>query len=186
MLLMPWTRESLAQHVESGAAVEWLFFWGHTPTDPKVIDRSCLSQWFSRGFVLDAVTYPTAEHWMMASKAKVFGDTRTLEKILAVKTPEEAKALGREVSPFEPLKWQAEGFELVVRGNVAKFSQHEDLKAFLLGTKDAVLVEAAPRDFVWGIGLQASSVLAKQPSKWKGKNLLGFALMEARARLLGT
>jgi ribA/ribD-fused uncharacterized protein len=71
----------------------------------------------------------------------------------------------------------------VTRGNVAKFGQHEDLRAFLLATDERVLVEASPRDAVWGIGLGASNPDARIPERWRGRNLLGFALMEARSRL---
>ncbi|MBL8955591.1 MAG: NADAR family protein [Myxococcaceae bacterium] len=180
---MPWTRETLAQHLDGGANVDWLFFWGHTPKDPAVVDKSCLSQWFPRGFTVDGVDYPSAEHFMMASKARVFGDAVTEQRIIAAKSPEDAKALGRQVSPFDAETWAREGFAHVVMGNVAKFTQHPDLKAFLLATGDKVLVEAAPRDLIWGIGLAADNPLAKQPRKWRGKNQLGFALMEARAQL---
>jgi ribA/ribD-fused uncharacterized protein len=43
-----------------------------------------------------------------------------------------------------------------------------------------LLVEASPADRVWGIGLDAHSPDAQQPERWKGLNLLGFALMEVR------
>lgn len=185
MTSMPWTRETLQHHLDSGASVEWLFFWGHTPKDPAVVDKSCLSQWFVRPFELDGVRYQSAEHWMMASKARTFGDAATLERILVAPTPADAKKLGREVTPFDAGRWNAVSFDLVVQGNVAKFSQHEDLKAFLLGTGERVLVEAAPRDVVWGIGLGAENVNARHPAKWRGRNLLGFALMQARAKLRG-
>ena len=73
--------------------------------------------------------------------------------------------------------------ETVVRGNVAKFGDHADLRAFLVGTGDRVLVEASPRDRIWGIGLGAANPAAQDPATWRGENLLGFALMEARERL---
>jgi hypothetical protein len=72
----------------------------------------------------------------------------------------------------------------VVEGNVAKFGQHAGLRGFLLGTGDRVLVEASPRDRIWGIGLGASDELAADPGNWRGLNLLGFALMEVRRQLL--
>jgi predicted NAD-dependent protein-ADP-ribosyltransferase YbiA (DUF1768 family) len=46
-----------------------------------------------------------------------------------------------------------------------------------------VLVEVSPRDRVWGIGLAATSERAEDPRQWRGLNLLGFALMSARAAL---
>ena len=104
---MRWTRETLQHHLESGATVDWLFFWGHTPKDPKRVDASCLSQWFPRAFELRGTTYASAEHWMMASKARTFGDEVTLERILAAPTPADAKQLGREVAPFDAAKWNA-------------------------------------------------------------------------------
>jgi ribA/ribD-fused uncharacterized protein len=71
----------------------------------------------------------------------------------------------------------------VVAGNVAKFGQHPELRQFLLGTGDRVLVEASPRDQIWGIGMSASNELATSPGHWRGLNLLGFALMQARQQL---
>lgn len=68
----------------------------------------------------------------------------------------------------------------MVRGNIAKFGQHPELRDFLLSTRDRVLVEASPRDRVWGIGLSASDERATSPATWQGLNLLGFALMAAR------
>lgn len=76
-------------------------------------------------------------------------------------------------------------FELVVAGNVAKFGQDAALRDFLLGTENRVLVEASPRDRVWGIGLGAANEKATDPGQWRGLNLLGFALIEARDRLAG-
>jgi ribA/ribD-fused uncharacterized protein len=71
----------------------------------------------------------------------------------------------------------------VVQGNYLKFSQHKALEQFLLQTHDRVLVEASPVDPVWGIGLAEDHPDVLHPSKWKGTNLLGFALMEVRDQL---
>ena len=67
----------------------------------------------------------------------------------------------------------------------ATFSQNEPLLDYLLGTGSRVLVEASPVDRIWGIGLAADHEHAHTPSRWRGLNLLGFALMRARAILRG-
>ena len=76
-----WTRKKLVAHVASGGAVDFLFFWGHTPKAPGRVDASCLSQWFPSTFQEDGVRYPTAEHYMMAAKARLFGDAEALGAI---------------------------------------------------------------------------------------------------------
>jgi ribA/ribD-fused uncharacterized protein len=79
--------------------------------------------------------------------------------------------------------WARERFRIVVEGSVHKFGAHPELLAYLLGTGDRGLVEASPMDRVWGIGLAADDEAAMDPERWRGPNLLGFALMEARERL---
>lgn len=177
------TRDSLAARLAGGAAVEFLFFWGHTPKAPGAVDASCLSQWHPAPFAADGARYATAEHFMMAEKARLFGDAEALARVLATGDPAEAKRVGREVRGYDDARWSAARGEAVVRGNILKFSQNPSLLAFLLGTGERVLVEASPRDRVWGIGMGASNPAARDPSRWRGLNLLGFALMEARARL---
>lgn len=178
-----WTRDALTEHLDSGQQVELFFFWGHTQKEAEAIDKSCLSQWFLRAFTVDGVAYASAEHFMMAEKARTFDDDETLARILTTATPADAKALGREVRNFDDARWRAVRVDAVVRGNVAKFGAHEDLRAFLLGTGEKMLVEAAPRDTVWGIGLGAENLKARDPRLWRGLNLLGFALVEARRQL---
>jgi ribA/ribD-fused uncharacterized protein len=100
--------------------------------------------------------------------------------------PHRAKALGRQVHDFDQQAWEEHRCDIVVAGSVAKFGQHEHLRAFLLATHERVLVEASPTDQLWGIGLAASDERAADPKAWLGLNLLGFALMRARTILSGT
>lgn len=74
-------------------------------------------------------------------------------------------------------------YSIVLNGNWRKFSQNRDLREFLLSTGDSVLAEASPYDGIWGIRLAADAEDARNPLKWKGDNLLGFALMEVRDEL---
>ena len=119
----------------------------------------------------------------MAEKARLFGDELMRAEILNASNSGLAKKLGRSVATFDDEQWKEARWEIVVQGNLHKFRQHEDLLSYLLGTGTRVLVEASPRDHIWGIGMGASNAHAEQPDAWRGLNLLGFALMEARARL---
>jgi ribA/ribD-fused uncharacterized protein len=132
---------------------------------------------------VDGIAYATAEHWMMAGKARLFGDEEAAARVVAARSPGEAKKLGRQVRGFREDVWVRHRAALVVEGNVAKFGQEPGLGGFLLGTGSRVLVEASPLDRIWGIGLAADDERAADPEQWRGLNLLGFALMEARERL---
>ena len=67
--------------------------------------------------------------------------------------------------------------------NFAKFSQNEDLKKMLLDTGDAWLVECAHSDTVWACGIRLNEDERFDSGKWRGQNILGFALMEVRSIL---
>ncbi|MET0464914.1 MAG: NADAR family protein [Chitinophagaceae bacterium] len=177
---MKYNHEWLSKTLESGQEVKFLFFWGHQPSASGRLTKNCFSQWWESPFEIEGTLYPTAEHWMMAGKARIFNDQIALHKIVHARTAAEAKKLGREVAGFDPLKWDEEKYSLVVKGNLGKFSSNDSLKSFLLSTGNAVIVEASPVDNVWGIGLAADHPDALDPSLWKGENLLGYALMEVR------
>ncbi|QMU68223.1 NADAR family protein [Streptacidiphilus sp. P02-A3a] len=177
------SREQLTALTRSGARPKWLMFWGHQPRRDGGVGAGALSQWWPSAFTVRGVRYATAEHWMMAGKARLFGDEAAVPAILAARTPAEAKNLGRLVRGFDEERWSAARFGLVAEGNTAKFGQDPALREYLLGTGGRVLVEASPVDRVWGIGLAATDDRARDPDRWRGLNLLGFALMEARSRL---
>ncbi|QHV97923.1 NADAR family protein [Spirosoma endbachense] len=180
---MKYTMNWLLEKYEQSARLKYLFFWGHQPRKDGRIGESCFSQWWVAPFDVNGVQYRSAEQYMMAEKARLFDDTDVLEKILTCQSPAEAKKLGRLVQNFDPAVWDAESVAIVVAANAYKFSQHPDLKAFLLNTGERVLVEASPVDTIWGIGLAKDHPDCETPQKWPGKNQLGFALMEVRDRL---
>ncbi|MEV5188203.1 NADAR family protein [Streptomyces werraensis] len=180
------SREALIEAVRAGERVKYLHFWGHRPLPDGRVGASCLSQWWPSPFTVDGVEYATAEHWMMAAKARLFDDTEGERRVLAAGHPSEAKKAGRLVRGFDEEIWRRERFGIVVEGSVHKFAAHGELRSFLLNTGDRVLVEASPVDRVWGIGLAADAEAANDPTRWRGPNLLGFALMEARRRLRET
>lgn len=174
--------DSLRAAVAGGARFDFLFFWGHT-TRGNEVRQECLSQWYKSPFAVDGVRFETAEQYMMYRKALLFGDDETAQRVLRSNTPADAKALGRLVRGFDEAMWEGHRMEIVIAGNVAKFSQAAHLRSFLLSTQDQILVEASPVDRIWGIGLAADHRDAQDPSRWLGPNLLGFALMDVRQNL---
>lgn len=154
------------------------------------------SQWYPSPFVAKITLgnngeketeFPSAEHWMMFQKALLFGDTEIAKQILAVKGVASGnmayiKQLGRQVRNFDEVKWTAERDNIILGGNMLKFQQNEELRTKIMGTGSKQLVEASPRDRIWGIGYGAKNAMSMRRN-W-GLNLLGKALMETRRILL--
>lgn len=142
---------------------------------------------FSEGGEEEEVEFPTSEHWMMVQKALLFKDEGIARSILSITeinsgSMAEVKSLGRKVANFEEEKWTSAREKIVLEGNLHKFEQNSELKRKLLETGNRIIVEASPRDRIWGIGFGEKNAL-KEKSRW-GQNLLGVALMETRGRLL--
>ena len=173
-----WARSAFA----AGLEMQFVFFWRHTQTAARMTP-ACLSQWYPCSFVVDGTSYQTAEQYMMSEKARLFSDTVTFGKIMAASGPRVYKALGRTVGGFDQAVWNSHKGDIVLRGSLAKFSQNTELREYLLGTGNAVLVEASPYDRIWGVGLAQDDPLIRDPRNWRGENLLGFVLMEARDSL---
>ncbi|MBP2617267.1 NADAR family protein [Chryseobacterium jejuense] len=180
---MKYTIQNIKDRFQKKQRIKFLFFWGHTVKDE--ITKSCFSQWFTGKFEENGIVYKTAEHYMMAGKARLFNDAETLEKIVQAATPNQVKSLGRKVKNFDPKVWDEHKYEIVKQGNLLKFSENKKYKDFLLSTGDKILVEASPYDTIWGIGMLETDSRAENPLLWNGENLLGFALMEVRDELRG-
>ncbi|CAI8047093.1 N-glycosidase R617 [Geodia barretti] len=105
--------------------------------------------------------------------AVLFADETLAAKIMASDHPRDQKALGRKVSNFNEETWKENCRDIVKRGNLAKFSQNDDLRAELMKTRGTTLVEAAPGDTVWGIGLSATNWKAQHRQRWRGKKSVG-------------
>jgi ribA/ribD-fused uncharacterized protein len=150
----------------------FVFFWGGWP-----------SQWHKGRFRVDAVEYNCCEQFMMAEKARVLGDWEAEAAILATPNPRQQKALGRKVRKFDADTWNGVCRGIVYRANLAKFEQNGDLYDLLMATGDRTIVEASPKDSIWGIGLAQEDPRAHDPAQWRGKNWLGIALMQVRDEL---
>lgn len=172
----------LKQKYEKGERLKYIFFWGAT-SSKNGITKTCLSQWYDSSFTVDGVEYKTAEQYMMAQKALLFGDKKIYDEIMAASHPRQCKELGRKISHFKEDVWNEHKVQIVIQGNLAKFGQNEAFKEYLLQTGSRILVEASPYDKIWGIGLAQDTPNIENPNTWRGENLLGFALMEVRERL---
>lgn len=155
----------------------FVLFYGHKENAPG----SYFSNFYPAPFTVDGIQFRTSEHYLMYHKAVLFGDGERAERILAANTPAGAKAIGREVKGFNQEIWDQSRFDIMIRGLVSKF-EAEPFRTALLETGEATLVECSPTDTVRGIGM-GIRLESFQRENWKGLNLLGFALMEARRQL---
>ena len=151
----------------------------HNPTE----EYGFLSNWYLSNFTKNGIEFSSMEQYMMYKKAVYFGDKAVAAKILATDDVAEIKALGRLVANYSERYWNGIRQIVVFTGLLAKFTQNDDLKAQLSSTKDSVLAECAVRDTIWGIGLSMKDPDRLDIDKWKGQNLLGYALMMVRERL---
>ncbi|XP_054764016.1 N-glycosidase YbiA-like [Lytechinus pictus] len=165
----------MAMASNSETEEKYTFFYGEK--------SSPFSQFRAANFVVDGVQYTCAEMYMMHQKAVLFGDHEIAEQILVATKPMAMKALGRKVRNFDEEVWKQHRRQIVKKGNLAKFSQNLDILAKLLETRGTTLVEASPRDRIWGIGMGKDNPNAKNKNKWRGQNLLGYILTEVREEL---
>lgn len=138
------------------------------------------SNWQSSPMLIDSVRYSCVEQYMMAMKARLFGDRATLKKIMATQIPKVHKQLGREVKGFSQDAWVEVAYEVVLRATVEKYRQNPKLLILLQAAGDLEFVEASPMDTIWGIGLGPENPDALDKTKWKGQNLLGRAITQAK------
>jgi len=148
---------------------DYYFFWG-----------GYCSQWIESPFEEFGETFNTAEQFMMAAKAKVFGDDETYAKIMATDSPSEQKKLGRQVKNFDMYVWETFARDYVTLGNYNKFTQNPEFASFLEDNKGKFFVEASPYDKIWGIGLAENTPGIENPANWQGTNWLGECINAAR------
>lgn len=146
------------------------------PEPPPVInfysatgEHGCFSNFSRHSVFLKGKHWPTSEHYFQAQK---FAGTEHEEAVRRCKRPADAADMGR--SRKLPLRrdWESVKDRVMLEAVRAKFAQHDDLKAVLLATGDAKLVEHTENDSYWGDGGDGS-----------GKNRLGQLLMRVRDEL---
>ena len=143
-----------------------------------------LSNWFPSNFMINNCVFTSIEQYMMYKKAECFKDANIASKIMNTNDVSQIKKLGRQVDGYNDTIWNGMRQLVVYDGLFAKFTQNKEMKNMLLQTEGSVLAECAVKDQIWGIGLSMKNPYRLDMSKWKGKNLLGFALMMVRSKIL--
>ena len=146
-------------------------------------ENGYLSNWYPADFTVDGLLFHNMEQFKMYNRAILFGDEASAKEILETADPETAKNLGMAAQPADEALWDANCYNIIVKGLMGKFGQNEDLRAQLLSTGNRPMAEARPFDPVNGIGLSAEDAANTPMEQWPGTNLLGKALMEIRANL---
>ena len=126
-------------------------------------------------------------NWCLSSfivKDRSFSSMEEIaSRIMKTDDVSEIKQLGRLVSGYDDNVWNGIRQIVVYEGLLAKFLQNETLKKQLKATGNAVLAECAVKDKIWGIGVSMQDPARFDKAKWKGQNLLGYALMMVREKL---
>lgn len=148
--------------------------------------KGVFSQWHPTPFELDGRQYNCAEQYMMAAKASLFGADQILSQIMASDDAALQKRLGAHVQGFDEAVWHRWRNHIVYSANRAKFAQNPGARRQLDNTAPAMLVEANPRDWNWGNGLQIDDPANHDPGRWRGANLLGRILTFVRQELSGS
>ena len=131
----------------------------------------CFSNFSKHSITISGQPWQTVEHYFQAQK---FAGIPQEHAIQIAPDPMRAKIMGNSCDFPLRADWDAVKDAVMYEAVLAKFSQHEDIKAVLLGTGDETIIEAAYNDSYWGWG----------PDK-RGQNKLGLTLMQVRDELRG-
>jgi ribA/ribD-fused uncharacterized protein len=114
--------------------------------------------------------WPSTEHYFQAQK---FAGTSQETAIQNASTPAKAAEMGRNRKIRIRPNWDNVKDNVMLEAVRAKFTQHSELKAMLINTGDAMLIEHTENDAYWGDG-----------GDGKGLNKLGKTLMKVREELM--
>jgi ribA/ribD-fused uncharacterized protein len=142
------------------------------------------SNWYPCKFRHKGITFFNSEQAFMWEKAVFFNDMEMAKKIVINTDPAACKFLGRKVKGFKADVWLKIGYNVMVEVNYEKYNQDTHLNFLLRQSHPKIIVEASPEDRIWGIGLHYNDDRVLDMNNWKGRNLLGIALMEVRERLI--
>jgi predicted NAD-dependent protein-ADP-ribosyltransferase YbiA (DUF1768 family) len=197
----PTYKAILAQQEELAAAKKYITFSK---------SGSTFSLWHPAKFEYKGVTFSSAGQFMLYSKAMLFGDERTAQKVMNFNDKEliqnflngqitaqkittdrlktklwdeyhhKMKDVAHEVVSYNDSIWKIKLPSIIGVAIREKYTQNKDLENHLTSCKNKTMVFATPTDTVLGVGLNKEEVLRTEPSKWPGENLLGSTLTTFR------
>lgn len=166
---------------EEGRTKEFLFFSEEESSKNGKVDVNCLGLSWKEQFNFIDTNYDSLKDYILRSKLGLIEDEETANQIYDCKL-DEFETLVENSKDLYQKSWEKYRYYILLNGIWYKFFQNKDLRDYLISTGDRVLVYA-DLDDVFGIGLSIGSEEIKDPSKWKGQNLLGFGLMIIRDEL---
>lgn len=197
LTFLHWKDKDLIKSIREREETQFTFFWE---------TQSPFSQWYKSFFTASVLfhkgitneqreylsnslpkelEFSSAEQFMMYHKALIFLDREIADSIMKTSNPRKIKELGRQVKNYDDNVWHYHRSDVVYAANLLKFEQNQGIMGALADTMGTTLVEAAPNDKIWGIGLAADDPKAQQRETWEGKNLLGEILTQIRVELMG-
>lgn len=165
-------------------------------------------------FEYKGVTFSSAGQFVLYSKAKLFGDELTAQKVMDMNSKEmineflkgavnaqniitdklklkvwdmyqqDMKALAEHVVSYNDDIWKATLPSIIGVATREKFTQNNDLKESLIACKRKLMVFATSTDKLLGVGLNKEEVLKTPEADWPGDNLLGKTLTTFRDQYL--
>jgi ribA/ribD-fused uncharacterized protein len=134
-------------------------------------EHQFLSNFYPTSVLYDGQTYPSSEHAYQAAKSL---DPVMRNRIRQLRTPREAKALGKRI-PLRP-NWETLRIPTMRSILQNKFAPGSAVAQRLIDTAPNVLIEGNTwGDTYWGCVLSHG--------QWLGQNQLGLLLMEIRSQL---
>ena len=139
---------------------------------------SPFSNFYRAPFMAEGKLFKSVEHYYQYHKAKFSNDEQAAVAILSTGDPAQAKHLGNKVR-VKPEWYGSVCLNIMTSGIVLKFQQNPQLLDLLVKCAPYKFAECSQFDKYWGNGLKLTDEDVGNPSKWKGRNMLGSCLKEA-------
>lgn len=179
--------DRLRQEEWDGPVRTYFGFWSEADWASNFHASPFVVDWRDDDGAMSRMELSCSEQWFMFRKAWRFGDADAMRAVAQPGlAPYRYKTIGRGVAGFDEKVWSDESRGYMFEALLFKFTQNPELARRLLDTGDQVLVECSPFDTIWGVGLGKRTENGspddrwRDSGRWRGKNHLGFLLMDVR------